>query len=157
MQPRYWRPYCGLSWTLSRSLTVLLFSKMNSTSQLAAKIQAQYWAELKPDDFLKDVKKVFDSGCVTERFFADLLFFTEAIDGYASSARACAAVETEKLLKMRRDVAKPFFERYPQYVSYRNFITELETPRLYRQLQKVENYRRDLLSLVESLLGIRSA
>ena len=103
------------------------------------------------------MKHILDNGCATEQFFADLLFFTEAIDGYASSARAWAAVETEKLLKVHRDVAKPFFERYPQYVSCRNFITEFETPRLYRQLQKVETYRRDVLLLVESILGIHSA
>ena len=83
---------------------------MDSTSQLAAEIETHFWAEIKPDDFLEDAKKVLDSGCVTEQFFADLLFFTEAIEGYAATARALAAFETERLLKVHRDVAKPFFE-----------------------------------------------
>lgn len=83
----------------------------------------------------------------------DLLFFTEAIDGYAATARALAALETERLLKVHRDVVRPFFERYPQYVSCKNLISERDTPRLYRQFQKVENYRRDVLLLVQSLLG----
>jgi len=128
---------------------------MNSPAQLAAEIETQFWGELKPDDFLEDVKKVFDSGRVTEQFFADLLFFTEAIDGYAGTARALPALEAERLLKVHRDVAKEFFERYPQYVSCRSLISERDTPRLYRQLQKVENYRRDVLLLVQSLLGIK--
>jgi hypothetical protein len=124
---------------------------MNPTSQLAAEIETRYWGELKPDDFLEDVKKILETGCVTDQFFADLLFFTEAIDGYAGTARALPGLDPARLPKVHRDVAKPFFERYPQYENCRNLITERDTPRLYRQLEKVENYRRDILSLVRSL------
>lgn len=70
---------------------------MNSPAQLAAEIETQFWGELKPDDFLEDVKKVFDRGRVTEQFVVDLLVFTEAIDGYAGTARALPALEAERL------------------------------------------------------------
>lgn len=128
---------------------------MNSTTEVAARIENRYWGEISSDDSCMDLRKIIQSGCATEQFLADLLFFTEAIDGYASSARALPGCDDEKLRKVRLDLSRPFFERYPEYEGCRKIITKATTPKLHESMTRLENYRRDLLSLVESVINKR--
>jgi len=124
---------------------------LNPIAQLAAKIESRFWGQLRAHRG-GDLSNLIETGLVTEEFAVALLSFSEAIDGYAGSARALRGCDRRKLLKVQSDVSKSFFERYLQYDHCRTLITEANTPDLYRRLIEIENYRRDLLSLVESIL-----
>jgi hypothetical protein len=126
-----------------------------SIPELATLIEHRFRAERRNPFPHDEVEMLIRRHCTTEQIVVDLDIFHSAIDGYADSARALAVLDEEKLLKARRDVSRPFFEVFPRNKPCQELITEKDTPRLYGRMRVAEDLRRELLSLLDSLLGQR--
>lgn len=77
-----------------------------------------------------------------DAYFADLA-------GYCSRGSRIARMSPEEFLKMKKTVEKSFFEKHPQYEAIRKFITESDTPVLFRGLELSEQMRVALLNIFE--------
>jgi hypothetical protein len=122
-----------------------------SIPELAAVIENRFRAEPRKP-FPHDEIDVLNLRCATEEIVTDLDTFHSVIDGYADSARALTVCGPEKLLKVKRDMARSFFEVFPRNKSCQDLITEKDTPVLYARMRVAEELRRDLLLLVDGLL-----
>jgi hypothetical protein len=124
-----------------------------SIPELATLIEHRFRAQRRNPFPYDEVETLIRRHCTTEQIVVDLDIFHSAIDGYADSARALAVSDEEKLLKARRDLSRSFFDIFPRNKPCQDLITENDTPRLFARMRVAEDLRRELLSMLDRLLG----
>ncbi|HUK86506.1 MAG TPA: hypothetical protein VLT85_02495 [Terriglobales bacterium] len=82
----------------------------------------------------------------------ELDLYFALVAGYASGADRLRRRPTAALVKARKDLSQPFFDRYAHLAIYRSSISSESTPHLFHNLELVEAMRKDLLVLIGELL-----
>ena|SRR5438552_1926284 len=125
-----------------------------SESDLAQKIEQQFRDEfIYPfplDDVLK-LKLVDPRNWNYLHGFLDLYFAD--IAGYAYQASRLDRRPKAKLLEAKEYLSKPFFEKHSSLAIYRDAITAKSAPHLFKNMETVEQLRKELLVLIDKVLS----
>jgi hypothetical protein len=94
------------------------------------KIQAQF--KNAPDGLIPDL----------DVYFADLA-------GYCSRGNRIIRMSTQEFLNVKKVASQSFFEKHPEYECIRSFVSEKNSPTLFRDLNYCEEIRAAFLKICE--------
>lgn len=101
-----------------------------------------------------DIAKVIPRDTeVRSLFHGRLDIYLGDIAGYASSAHRLERRGPDGLEQARRFLSAGFFDRYPEYGSFRVRINLQDTPDLFREMEAAELNRLDLLAEVDRIIS----
>jgi len=94
---------------------------------------------------IRQVKQILDG------LNACLALYFSAIAGYASSAKNIALWTTERKRSARKDLARGFYDQYPQFQIIRPLVSSANVPDLYADFRLYERAREILLTILSKL------
>jgi len=121
---------------------------------LARAIKEQFKSEFMHPFPIADVGKLrsVDSKNLGQ-FHGELDLYFSLIAGYASDADRLGRRSQTELIEARKKLSQSFFEKYRSLAGYRDAITQSSTPNLFRDLSTADKLRKELLVVLDQLLG----
>lgn len=131
---------------------------------LALKLKKMFDAHIRPfpyDDIWHIGKTVTSRKIATRRaiakgFVADLDMYLSDIAGCSSWDRKALTWDSETRRLFAGLMSKEFFEQHPEYLLVRRWITETNTPELFRDFVLHEEMRVNVLALLRLLNELES-
>lgn len=96
-------------------------------------------------------RKIRTRRAIDKGFIPDLDYYWSSIVGYSSWNEKASRRDFQKRLKLARFLNEEFFDKHPEYQPVRRWITEANTPHLYRRFVQHEVMRVNALSLYRLL------
>ncbi len=101
-------------------------------------------------------RKIVTRRAIAKGFIPDLDTFASAASGYSSWGEKSLIWPTEKRQRIADYLGKSFFERYPEYLPVQRWITDTNTPELFRDFVLHEEMRVNVLALLHLLNELES-
>lgn len=96
-------------------------------------------------------RKIRTRRAIDKGFIPDLDYYWSSIAGCSSWGKKAPRRAFEKRLKLARLLDEEFFDKHPEYQPVRRWITEANTPYLYRDFVLHEEMRVNALALYRLL------
>jgi hypothetical protein len=79
----------------------------------------------------------------------DLDLYVSDLAGYCGRGHRIIRMSAEEFLNMKKAASRSFFEKHPEYLPLREFISEEDTPDLFHDLNRSEEMRASLLKICD--------
>lgn len=102
-------------------------------------------------------RKIRTRRAIDKGFIPDLDYYWSSIAGCSSWGKKALKWDFEKRQDFARLLNENFFDRHPEYQLVRHWITEVNTPHLYRRFVLHEEMRVNVLALIGILDRLEDA
>jgi hypothetical protein len=125
---------------------------MNDDIEVKVKeIERLYAEDLSSPFPYRDCQKLQDSLAADEDFATQLTSYFSTVAGFCSWGKRILRWNEKKRREVVKILAKSFFEGLPQYRKLEKQINKIETPELYKEIERHETMRRTLLDIISRL------
>lgn len=102
-------------------------------------------------------RKIKTRRAIDKGFIPDLDYYQSSIAGCSSWGKKALKWDADKRQEFTGLLGGEFFDRHPEYLLVRRWITEANTPDLYRNFVLYEEMRVNVLALIRLLDRLDSA